>query len=437
MKYKELLERYQEGLLEEKVCVEIEEALDKHEAIEEFLMDRMDDVLDEKVALASESLEKSGEEEGRPKGSGSLNQETKRIKQSVNRRLGLVILSSVLIVVALYFGFNYGVSALVDSMYYDPTAETIAEETAYKNSDFYYGMQAYVSLNMPGFTSGSFTYEDSEGFGRYEVSYVLDNQFADYQQRYFHRIDKGRLTYAIDGIFGSDQRFGFWESFNMVQNYFPEEDEKETMEFREHLNTRNNDMTWEYLEELNNRAYVSMSLVFEEDLTMTELTELMQANQNLKFQWVGVRTREAGTSWSENQPMHLIGFNPNVNDEPSSGTKPDPEEYPLFYLVDGYEYEGFESDDYMEQRAEGYELHVTSRIKCLLNQEAFVSLFDYNKYKTDFYEEALEYINEQGAMTYGVMVYGTVEDLVECLEDISYTSIYINEVLPTKPNIYY
>lgn len=54
---------------------------------------------------------------------------------------------------------------------------------------------------------------------------------------------------------------------------------------------------------------------------------------SLDFKWVGIRTVEPGTEWSDTQPMHLIGFNPNFNDEPSSNRRPDPEKYPLFILT--------------------------------------------------------------------------------------------------------
>ena len=64
-------------------------------------------------------------------------------------------------------------------------------------------------------------------------------------------------------------------------------------------------------------------------------------------------------------------------------------------------------------------------------------MFDYNYYKTDFYVDALKYIEEHGVKTYGVFVFGTAKDFLESIDNIHYDSLYINEVLPTKPNIYY
>jgi hypothetical protein len=64
------------------------------------------------------------------------------------------------------------------------------------------------------------------------------------------------------------------------------------------------------------------------------------------------------------------------------------------------------------------------------------SSIDYNSYKTEFYNDALDYIDEQGVNTYGVLVFGTAEDFLEQLDDMPYESLYINEVLPARPNIY-
>ena len=135
--------------------------------------------------------------------------------------------------------------------------------------------------------------------------------------------------------------------------------------------------------------------------------------------------------------MHLIGFNPNFNDEPSSTKHPDPEKYPLFNLVDFYDTLNMSDRDFSELISEAYGTHFKSRLTYLRNREEFVDIFDYNSYKTDFYDDALAYIDEHGVKTYGVLVFGTAKDLSESIKEIPYDSLYINKVLPAKPNLYY
>jgi len=142
---------------------------------------------------------------------------------------------------------------------------------------------------------------------------------------------------------------------------------------------------------------------------------------------------EPGTRWSENQPMHLVGFNPNLNDEASSNRRPDPEIYPLFNLMDMRDVPIRSEEDF----AEAFRTHFRSRLAYLRNREEFVEIFDYNSYKIDFYDDALEYIDEYGVETYGVLVFGTAEEFLEHIDEIPYDTLHINKILPTRPNIYY
>ncbi len=146
---------------------------------------------------------------------------------------------------------------------------------------------------------------------------------------------------------------------------------------------------------------------------------------------------DSGNQWSETQLMHLIGFNPNFNDELSSNRRPDPEKYPIFYLLDFREDSVLSEKDYPKAISEAYGIHFRSRLDYLRNREEFVDIFDYNYFKTDFYEDALAYIDEHGVKTYGVLVFGTAEEFLENIDDIPYDTLRINEVLPIKPNIYY
>ncbi|MDZ7834397.1 MAG: anti sigma factor C-terminal domain-containing protein [Alkalibacterium sp.] len=209
------------------------------------------------------------------------------------------------------------------------------------------------------------------------------------------------------------------------------------MEFHEELKQRENDITLDYVDTLNPLSYISMSIVFEEDLTMTELYDLSSEYSELDIKWAGIRTTEPGTVWSDSYGMNLIGFNPDPDDEPSSNRQPDSEEYPLFYLNDVYVQD--ESFNPFEDFPEAYETHFKSRLNYIRNQEEFVELVNYSTSKTDFYEDALKYIDENGVETYGIRVYGTAEAFSEHIGDLPYASLFINEVAASKPNmnIYY
>jgi len=435
MNFKELLKRYREGTATKEERLLVEKELEKYESIEEYFSEDLSDrFLQEEFPSEEEGSEnntESKESEDHPQ-RNDLN-----IKKLVNRRLRKVILTSVIIVVLLYVTVFYGVSAVVDEMYYDPTAVTEAEEGDYPRTDFHFDMTAYVSLNMPGYAVSSFTPVVSEGFGDYELHYPLRNLFSRETTNHTVNVSRGNLTYAQGGIFKWENRADLWSGFDLIQ--YPgkfESDDVSAEEAREYLEQeieRKNDITLDYLKELNPLSYLSMHVVFEEDLSMMEFFRLSREHQNLDFKWVGIRTAPGGNRWSENQPMHLIGFNPNSGDEPSGNSRPDPEEYPLFHLSDRWN-EPIRSE---EDFPESYETHFHSRLNYLSQREEFVEIFDYNLYKLDFYKEALDYIEQEGIHTYGVVVYGTAEDFSEAIEDLPYESIYIDDVLSVNPNIYY
>ncbi|TVP92081.1 anti sigma factor C-terminal domain-containing protein [Alkalibacterium sp.] len=422
MNFKELLQRYKEGTAtkEEKVIVETE--LEKYESIEGYFSEQLHDDLFMKDQAADDTALEEVEE-------------TLSIKRLVNRKLAKVIMLSVLIVILLYVGIFYGLSNVVDSLYYDPTSVTTYEDQEHTVSDFSFDMKAYVSLNMPGYALSSFTTEESQGFGVYETSYLLRNLYTNDLQRHFVDIHRGARRNFDDGIFSHANRFEIWDGFRNIHSPVTGGEEGMSEEHQQGEIERKNDITLDYLGEVNPLSYVSITIVFDEDLTMEEFYEMSREFQMLNFNWVGVRTIEPGTSWSENQPNHLIGFNPNVNDEPAGNMRPNPEEYPLFNLVDLYQYAPTVSSESFFPEA--FETHFESRLTYLRDREEFVELFDYNPYKTDFYTHSLDYIEENGINTYGVLVYGTAEDFQEQIDNLPFESLYINDVASAKPNIYF
>lgn len=426
MNYKELLDRYKKGLASEEEKRLVEEELEKQEAFEEYISE----TLDEEFNITAETSNNEIHDK-----------ETRELKQSVNHKLRKVVFKSVAIVFAIYIGIFYVLSGIVDSLYYNPTSISKTNEQEYNEyqlADYYYDMQAYISVNMPGYVSSSFTFEDKKGFGKYDISYSLQNLFTKNQQRYFMDLSRGKLNHGMDGIFSSKNLFNIWEGFNRIRFDSPKEDSKDGARVMDGPIKKQNEQTIHYLNEINPLSYVSMTIIFKKDLNMEELYDMINEDyKSINFKWAGIRTVEPRAHWSETQPMHLIGFNPNTSDEPSSSQRPNSEKYPFFYLADIWDELKQSKKDYPDVVSEAYGTHFKSRLEYLRDREEFVKIFDYNDYKTEFYNDALSYIDENGIKTYGVLVYGTAEEFLKCIDEIPYDSIYINEVLSAKPNIYY
>lgn len=426
MNYKELLDRYKKGLASEEEKRLVEEELEKQEAFEEYISE----TLDEEFNITAETSNNEIHDK-----------ETRELKQSVNHKLRKVVFKSVAIVFSVYIGIFYVLSGIVDGFYYNPTSVTKSNEKNndnYQLEDYYYDMQAYISLNIPGHVSNSFTLANKKGFGKYDISYSIRELFSEDEQRYFMDLSRGKLHSGMDGIFSSKNLFNIWEGFNRIRFDSPKEDSKDGARVMDEPIKKQNEETIRYLKELNPLSYISMSIVFDEDHSMEELYKMINENYtSINFKWVGIRTVEESKRWSENQPMHLIGFNPNTNDEPSSAQRPNAEKYPFFYLEDIWDILKQSKKDYPDVVAEAYGTHFKSRLEYLRDRKEFVKIFDYNEYKTEFYNDALSYIDENGVKTYGVLVYGRAEEFLKYIDEIPYDSIYINEVLSAKPDIYH
>ncbi len=420
MKYKDLLGQYKQGTLNEEDKLLVEKELEKQEALEDYRSEIFDEELNE-IGVSSQVQDHT--------------EETTKLKRSVNKRLRKVVMLSVLIVVLLYVGIFYGVSSIMDGMYYNPIATQMSEKEETSYADFLFDMDAYISLNLPGYSIYSFSFQESKGFGNYDVSYSMQNLFTKEEQRYFISMSQGRLTSAMDGIFSTKNRFLVWEGFQKIQDIpdkYASESIKTSMDNRIEWK---NEKTIEYLDELNPLSYVSMSIVFKEDQTLEELYQMTRENPANIFSWVGVRTFAPGTMWNDPQPNHLVGFKPG-QDGTSYGVRPDFEKYPLFRLMDWRNYPDIKKKEYPQAMVEAYAMHFKTRLEYLRDREEFVEIFDYNPLKTTFYNDALEYIEDHGIKTYGGLIYGTPDELREFIDKVPYASIHINEVSPIKPNIY-
>jgi hypothetical protein len=418
MSFKEKLKRYKEGRSTSEEKSYIENELEKYESIEEYYSEEISNQLFDEE-LSDETVE-------------SEKNEIKGIQKVVNRRLGKVVLTSVLIVVLLYVGIFYGISKVVNYFYYDPTATTQRQENITPPTDFYFDMEAYISLNMPGYSISSQTSQTSTGFGTYDVGYSLSDLFNNTVQHHFIGISRGRLNHGYDGIFSIQNQMYDSRVFEKIHSPFPNDSSEEAVDLREEALDRNNETTLNYLEQLNNLSYISVNIAFNEDLTMEEFHAMREKYPDLDFKWVGVRTTEPGIRWSDEAPMYLIGFNPSINGDNSSSRRPNPELYPYFNLEDVKK----ESSILVTEFPKVYETHFRSRLSYLNNRKEFVEVFEFDPGKIDFYTNALDYIENNGIETYGVLVYATAEDFLENIDELPYDTLYINDVLPKAPNIY-
>lgn len=81
--------------------------------------------------------------------------------------------------------------------------------------------------------------------------------------------------------------------------------------------------------------------------------------------------------------------------------------------------------------AKRYEMHFTSLLKYLVDHKEAVSALVGNTVQYD-YESALYYIEENGMSTYGALVYGEANDLIELYESGTIMTFDIENIVASK-----
>lgn len=394
MNYKDLFHRYKNGLVSEEEKLIIEQEIEKYEAVEGFLSKSIDEEFDHDSDTSSYEFQ----------------EETNKLKKSVNNRLRKVVITSVLIVVAIYIGVFYVVSPLVDSLYYNPIKATVGKSDNNISFDVY----AISALNMPGM-SPSTVFVDKQGFGTYNVMYSYRDVFTDEYYNVNQRIRRGKTeSFHGDSMLNT----------NMFQDIrYPYEDS--------HVEDKKQSVI-NHLDELNPVSYVSLGITFHNDLTMEELYKLELEYPEIEFEWAGIRTDSSNEKNNE-----LIGIQ-LMNSKGSTALLGDDkiiEQYPAFFILDWLVNPVGRKDENTALEAQAYEQHYVSLLRYLIDREDAVSVLEYRPEKNEFYKSALEYTEGHGVEAYGVLVFGEARDLIEIVDDEIIKGLDFNQALVSRRNI--
>lgn len=391
MTFRELLEKYKEGTLTEEEKKLVEDELEKNEAINDYLSECLD------LTSSFTSTEKF-----------ESDVTTKKVKKTVNRKLYKLVALSVVIVFVLLFSVKYIVSPLVSSQYYNPTTKNLDGV----RNDLFYDMRAFTEVTLPGYNLNN-TYTESLGFGKYKLSYSRTNTFNTEMESATAQLKKGeKFSDTFQALYG--RSYIMWGSLLGITEKDPNYKDILDIEKRKNIERLG------HLKELPSSSYVSALVLFNNNLSMEELYNLMCKYQDVNFEWAAIKVSGEGV----NLP---IGFRLNPNGDSSSNSDAYYEKYPALTLGDyiiNSNHSGAES-----LFPKGYELHFTTLMKYLSERPEAIAALSYN---TLNFENYSNYIQENGVNTYAVLVYANVDDLLSLCENESIEVINIDNVLPSQ-----
>lgn len=336
-----------------------------------------------------------------------------RYNQLLERYNKRTVAISVFIVIPWVMGVIFVISALIENYYYNPTKVTVEES----KSDIDFDIYALTELNFPGYFLTSDVYVDELGLGEYDISFYLRNLFIQKNKYVATKIKQDRKiknhTESIEGI-----------SSKFTDIRFPGRNP-------EHINEQKQ-RVMNHITQLNNVSYVSADLTFEKDLTMEELRELELKYPNIEFIWAGIRTAPNNQKVSDIIGIHLMSSNNLIPRE-----KVVDEKYPAFHILEWLvNPTNFDTNE-MSLEAKAYELHYKSLLQYMIDRKEATKVLesDFSNRKWEHYKSALDYAEEYGVKTFGVLIYANAEDLIQLVENESIKLVELNQVLASKAYI--
>lgn len=396
MNYKELLNRYKKGLVSEEERQLIEQELEKQEAFEEYISETFDEEFNIVAELSSSEIHDT---------------ETTRLKKSVNNKLRKVIIASVSIVMALLISIFLIISPLIDSLYYNPNEITVGKI----DNDISFDIYAISELNMPGLNPSTVSVE-KKGFGEYNVMYSYLNVFNEESYDVNHKIKRSKIN---------SSHWDYGLKSNMFQSI--RNPDFYTINFEE-----SKQKVLDHIKKLNPISYVSVEILFENDLSMEELYNLELKYPEIEFEWAGIRTNAADDISNE-----LIGIQ-LMNSQRGSvllGDEQIKDKYPAFFMIDWLVKPiGWQGVDY-SMEAQAYEHHYMNLLEYVSDREDAIKVLEQRDGKGEFYRLALEFAKENGVKAYGVLAYGESKDLIEIADNNIIKGLSFNQALVSRKNI--
>ncbi len=156
MNYREVLELYKKGELEKEKKEEVEQEVEKHRAIEEYLLE--EDARLETLLLAGGDAIR--EESPQPQEEELI---TKRVQETIRRAFLKAGILTCAAAVVIFLFVLFGLPRAVDQFFYDP-GEKIGEDTNRMSLD----LAVYTELFLPAYMRDSVEVEE-RGYGVYDI----------------------------------------------------------------------------------------------------------------------------------------------------------------------------------------------------------------------------------------------------------------------------
>ena len=403
MKYHELLELYKKKQLGEEQREKVEQDIERHEAISEYLFEKEEeDILQDSGKLPEESDIQFTEKE-----KNAADDFTKRVNRAIRRaflKMGAAVCAVTLVVVLLVL---FVLPHVVSSFYYDPGR--IVGESSYggTTNQMSLDLAVYTELAIPGTYRDNVQVED-KGYGNYDINIYQNVSRSGRFYNVAGRVEKDNLRlYDINLLnMPSANIFGWFQMDMDRKDTLTEQVENGVGSFA--YTPESKEQSAEELKLLDDNKYYLAYVTLDKILSYNDFIGFAENYSERAIDiWCAPRTAE-DSYMPIGRPANL-GFYIRLGQ--SSMLEWDREKYPdlILWSADNSA-ERDEAEERIKDESFAAE-HFAVMLDYMSGQDEFLGMMGQQDGET--YAEAADYIRENGLQVYGFACVADKETLLE------------------------
>lgn len=392
MKYRELLELYDKKELPEELQKKVEQDIERQDAISEYLFEK--EYLFKELHMEQDQSEEYDNTE----------QFAGMIKQSIRKafiKMGVITGITVIVIVCFIL---FVLPKMVSWFYYDPGKE-IFEKTNQMSLD----LRVYTELKIPGYVRDNVVVRDN-GYGNYDINIYQNVSYNGKFTNIAGTVNKGTLKLYDMNLLNPPYLNVFaWFQLENLKEQSLREIEETGKEIYFTAGTR--EQATEALQNLEENVKYVFYATLDEMIPYDEFVDFTK-EKNSYADWCAVYT---------GGKIQNLGF--QCDWLSSCNLEWDTKEYPELIL-----WGKDEETPSLEGKIDNTELmqtHFESMLQYMGEQESFLNMMNETQ---EVYEDAADYIEENGMFIYGYSGIATKEELLNINEWPEIYAIEVNEL---------
>ncbi|QOR35097.1 anti sigma factor C-terminal domain-containing protein [Clostridium sp. 'deep sea'] len=386
MKFKEVFLKYQQGKANKNEQEFIEQELEKNKLINEYLAEKLS---------ANYNLEFQQED--------NELYNTQKISKRINLKFIYTALSSIIIMALLASLTVFVVLPIYNNAFYNPNE---GYQNTNRNTQLYYDMNAFMRLHSPGNIT-DYASADSLGLGKYEIEISKYNLFTQQWDTLNKTLVRGKFNDGAPLAFYEQPPIGIFYDKGPGSHGIVEKNGTRYKQLASEIVEVKNK-----LKELPQSAYVSAYISFKQDISINHFMEMKNRFNQLSFNWVAVRH-------TNSKNFVQLGFTPlPVGYRVAQDIIPK-NDFPCY---------DFRYKEYPDN-ANTYATHFKTLVKYMSTRKDFLNAFgNCNGLYADNYKRSYDYLKEHGVNSYGVLVAGKAEDIINYINNDFVNSVSVENV---------